>query len=349
MTKVLMVGNAPTVKGGITTVINQFRNFDWNKKDIDLKFIPTYIDKNAIIKILYFIMAYVRIIFVCIFNKPDIIHIHMSYKGSFTRTYFIQKLAMKFKIKNIVHLHGSEFKKWYDTLDEKKKSKVRLLLYRSDKFIVLGNVWNDVIKNIEPNTKTIILKNSVKIPNVKVAFNDKKTLLFLGVLIKRKGAHDLIEALSRIKIKNYKLLIAGSGIEEANLKELVNKYNLNENVEFLGWVDFEGKSKLLANSQILVLPSYNEGLPMSILEAMSYGIPILSTNVGDISTVVINGKNGYLCNPGNVELLSEHLSTLINMQKEQWEVLSNNARETIIKEYSEDEYFKLVEEMYITK
>lgn len=345
MIKVLMVGNSSSVKGGITTVINQFRNYDFEKYDIKLKFIPTYKDNNNVIKILYFIIAYIRILISIIFYKPDIIHIHMSYKGSFSRAYIIQKLSILFKRKNIIHLHGSEFKKWYDSIADRKKEKVRLLLKNANEFIVLGNQWNDIIKEIEPNTNTIVLNNSVSIPETKAKFKKAKTLLFLGVLIKRKGVHDLIESLRGIEETNYKLLIAGTGSEEMVLKELVNKYNL-KNIEFLGWIDTEEKERLLLESQFMILPSYNEGLPMSILESMSYGVPVLSTYVGDIPSVIQNEDNGYLFNSGNIDELRNYLKKIIEMDNENWKNMSTNAVLTIKKFFSEEKYFNHVIKLY---
>ena len=93
-TKVLMIGNDSSVKGGITSVITQLMEYDWNNKNIDMKFIPTYVDKNNIQKIFYFIRAYLNIKKEIRKNGTDIIYMHMSYKGSFTRKYLIQKLLL---------------------------------------------------------------------------------------------------------------------------------------------------------------------------------------------------------------------------------------------------------------
>ena len=346
MTRVLMVGNHGSVKGGITTVINQFREFNFKKNDIIFKFIPTYIDKNNLFKIFYFIFAYIRILIFCIFVRPNIIHIHMSYKGSFTRAYCIQRISCFLGIKNIIHLHGSEFKKWYDSLGDNKKQKVKSLLRDSDVFIVLGEKWNKVIKEIEPETKTLVLSNSIKISNCTTVYRNYKKILFLGVLIKRKGVHDLIEALNKLSNHNYKLIIAGEGVEEDNLKRMVKSYDLEDNVDFVGWINSEDKFKLLSNVQFMVLPSYNEGLPMSILEAMSYGVPVLSTNVGDIPSVV-DENNGFLFEPGDIEKLSDILNYVIQLDEDTWNLFSKNSRETAEKMFSEDNYFDRILNLYI--
>lgn len=315
MVKVLMVGNDPSVKGGITSVINQIMSHDWKADGVDMKFIPTYIETNNFKKILFFAKAYKRIKNQIKDNKPDVVHIHMSYKGSFTRKYLIHKLCKKNNIPDIIHLHGSEFKKWYDTVNEKKKNEIKTLLKEANKFIVLGEKWEHTIEEIEPATNTVVVSNTVPIPNETVKWGEPFKILFLGVLIKRKGVSDLLKATRLLKndfgSEKFRVVIAGSGQEEANLKNECKELGIDDVVDFVGWTDGKKKTKLLKECQMLVLPSYNEGLPMSILEAMSYGMPIVATNVGDISSAVIDGVNGYLVEPGDVNAISTSLIKLI--------------------------------------
>ena len=117
-TRVLMVGNHPSAKGGITSVISQLLAHDWDADGIEMRFIPTYIEAGALKKSLFFAAAYVRICGEMLFHRPDVVHMHMSYKGSFRRKYLIHKLCRRFGVRDVVHLHGSEFQKWYDASDE---------------------------------------------------------------------------------------------------------------------------------------------------------------------------------------------------------------------------------------
>lgn len=352
--KVLMVGNDESVHGGITTVINQFKQYDWKEKDVDLKFIPTYIEGNVINKSLFFLMAYLKIIWYCLIFKPDIIHIHMSYKGSFSRAYYIHKLCYIFKIKDIIHLHGSEFKKWYDEdCDLKKKRKIKTFLRECNKIIVLGKEWEKRILSIEPFAKTVIINNTVSIPDVEAKFNkDEFNILFLGVIIKRKGIYDLLDAISALKEKtdlnNVKFIIAGNGIEEEKVKNKSKNLKIDNYINFTGWIDSIQKKELLKKSQLLVLPSYNEGLPMAILEAMSYGIPIVATNVGDISEAVMNEENGFLIKAGNVEELTDSIFKIINFNQMEWKKFSNNSKKIVKEKFSDEEYFKKFEMIYKT-
>ena len=307
--KVLMVGNSPTVKGGITSVISQLLHHDWKSNGIEMSFIPSYAGGNNTKKILYFLWAYLRIFRKIKTDKPDAVHIHMSYKGSFARANVLHQLCKKNRIPVIIHLHGSEFEKWYDSVDAKKQFKIRTLLSQVSAFIVLGEKWNRIVKRIEPRTKTIVVQNTVSIPKETVQWKSPCCFLFMGVLIKRKGVADLLQAVSNLKekglIENYKFVIAGSGSEEEPLKKMCTDLGLNGFVEFAGWIAEKKKEKLYQATQAMILPSYNEGLPIAILEAISYGMPVIASDVGDISSAVRNHENGVLIRPGDVDALTQ--------------------------------------------
>lgn len=344
-----MVGNDPSVKGGITSVINQIMSHDWKSDGVDMKFIPTYIETNNFKKILFFVRAFQRVKKEIKDNRPDVVHIHMSYKGSFTRKYLIHKLCKKNNIPDIIHLHGSEFKKWYDAVDEKKKNEIRTLLRETSEFVVLGEKWKKTIKEIEPATNTVVVSNTVPIPEETGKWNEPLKILFLGVLIKRKGVSDLLKATRLLKddlgSKKFQVVIAGSGQEEDNLKNECKELEIEDVVNFVGWTDGEKKTQLLKECQMLVLPSYNEGLPMAILEAMSYGMPIVATNVGDIPSAVIDGVNGYLVEPASSIELSRYLFDLIS-NKVLYKKMSKISREICIESYSEQNFFKKLINIY---
>lgn len=348
--KVLMIGNNPKVKGGITTVIAQLLGHDWKQEDIEMRFLPTYIDKGPALKIMYFIGAYFRIFVEMLVYKPDVVHIHMSYKGSFTRKYMVHKLCRLFKVRDIIHLHGSEFKLWYDNSPE-KQAKIRRLLREASAFVVLGNEWNRRIKDIEPKTNTVIVNNTVTIPDRKTEWNDKPfQVLFLGVLIARKGVGDLLDAVALLKreniLENVIFNIAGSGEEEAALKAKCSDLNIDDYVKFAGWTDGDKKRRLLLTNQLMVLPSYNEGLPMAVLEAMSYGLPVVSTNVGDIPTAVKDGVNGFIVEPGDINALKGSLQKFLSMSRDEWQRYSDSSRDIAEKSFSDENYYEQLARAY---
>ena len=114
---------------------------------------------------------------------------------------------------------------------------------------------------------------------------------------------------------------------------------------FPGWVRGEEKDRLLREADVFFLPSYNEGMPMSVLDAMGYGLPVVTTNVGGIPKIVHVGENGYCCNPGDVHSFSESITCILK---------DKNKREYAIREsfnivklnYSLDKHLQYIEKIY---
>ena len=133
----------------------------------------------------------------------------------------------------------------------------------------------------------------------------------MGRIGARKGAFDLIRAFAQLPpVPQSQLWLAGDGeIEQA--RALVAQLNLGERVQILGWIEAEQRSHLLAESDIFVLPSYNEALPMALLEAMAWGLPVVSCPVGGIADFVCSGQNGLLVTSGNLEQLTAALQSLM--------------------------------------
>lgn len=346
--KVLMVGNAPSVKGGITSVISQLLKNNWEKNGIEMIFIPTYIESNIINKLLFFAGAYSKMRKTLKTNKTDVVHIHMSYKGSFMRANAIHKLCKKYNVPDIIHLHGSEFQKWYDSEKKGMQKKIRAMMTECAALLVLGDKWNKIARNIEPQTNTVIVRNTISVPDETVKWKTPCQFLFMGVLIKRKGVDDLLEAIKLLKknggLDNYKFVIAGTGSEEQSLKQMCSYWELNSYVEFVGWADDDKKEKLFRESQIMILPSYNEGLPVAILEAISYGMPVIATNVGDISSAVKDHKNGILIKPGDIKALSK---AIVEVGKQStFEQYSKESKKTAKDVFSDELYYSQLAKLY---
>lgn len=350
--KVLMIGNHSRVKGGITSVISQLLEHNWKEENIEMMFIPTYIETGILAKTVYFFIAYIRILLVMLWNKPNILHIHMSYKGSFVRKYMIHKMCKRFGIKDIIHLHGSEFKQWFDSRDVRMQKKIRKMFRESLAVIVLGEEWNKRIKEIEPLAHTIVVNNTVEIPKQMTTWNLKTfQVLFLGVLIKRKGVSDLIYAISelnheRVLDEKTIFVIAGTGDEEDTIKKLCKELEIEQFVKFNGWTDGMQKKKLLQESQLLVLPSYNEGLPMAVLEAMSYGIPIVATKVGDVPEAVEDGANGFLYHAGNINELKNCLKVMLQLTENEWQMYSAKSRDKAQRQFNDAKYYRKIAKVY---
>lgn len=348
--RVLILGSDSSVKGGITSVINSFLSYDWNEIDVEL--LPTYIEGHSLNKILFFIKSIIKYLLKLMRDEFDIAHVHMSYRGSFFRKLLIIKLTNLFNKKVILHLHGSEFEIFYNSSNAVVKNLIKNIFECSDRVIVLGRQWKNIVEKISPKSKIEVFNNAIEIPNYTAKWsNDKINILFLGVLIKRKGIYELIEAIKllddsgEVKSKKLNFIICGSGQEEKNIKSLIDKYNLKNCINMVGWVDGNLKVELLKKSQLFVLPSYNEGLPMAILEAMSYGLPVVSTDVGSISEVVIDNETGKIIKKVDPLMIARCISEMISSYPI-WKNYSIKSKKIVSDKFNESKYFVEIENLY---
>jgi len=138
-------------------------------------------------------------------------------------------------------------------------------------------------------------------------------ILFLGLLEQRKGCHLLLEAAGRLaqRGRTFRLVIGGSGPEDQPLRQQAHHLGLDDRVEFLGWVSRQDAAEVFQSGDIFVLATYSEGLPNALLEAMACGLPVVTTPVDGIPSVVDDGENGFLIPPGDVDALTEALDKLL--------------------------------------
>lgn len=326
MEKILMIGPARNVKGGMTTVVDNYYNYGLDK-EVELKYIETINDSSKISKLFKEIKGMHE--FKKNINKYDIVHIHMASRRSTFRKGKYLRIAKKHNKKVIIHIHGAEYKEFYNECNENKKKYVRETLALADCIIVLSEEWKEYFKNLVDEKKIIVMYNSILLPKDFKKNLDSCNILFLGRIGRRKGIYDLLDVLKQIICihPEIKLYVGGDG-EVDNLIKIIKTDNLEKNVEYIGWVKGEDKERLLKKCSFYILPSYNEGMPMSILEAMAYKNVTISTNVGGIPKVIINNENGIIINPGDKETLYKELLRLIENSDERVR-LSFNARKTI--------------------
>lgn len=322
---VLMIGPARNVKGGITTVVNSYFEAGLDKK-VNLKYIETTNDKNIILKGFKMIKGYIE--FLLSIDKYDIVHIHTASRRSFWRKRLYINKCYKKKKKIIVHIHGGAFKNFYEESNNNRKKRIIETLNKANKIIVLSKEWKNFFGKIVDENKIEVIYNSVEVPEDFKKDFGKKRILFLGRFDEKKGIFDLLDVMTEIaKIDSDAKLYIGSNERKEKVNKIIKEYKLNNNVEYLGWVDEKLKKEVLKEATIFVLPSYYEGMPMSVLEAMAYKNIVISTNVGGIPEIIENGYNGFLIEPGDKKELFNKIEKIINSDKKN--EMSDNARATV--------------------
>jgi len=310
MSDILMVG--PDSRGGITSVIKLYLKSELKNR---IKFISSYTDGNIFLTMYNFLFFLIKFSWNLLFNhKIKIVHAHSASKGSFIRKAIVLCISKFFNKKVILHIHGAGFNVFYDNSNIFMKNFISIILDKADVILVLSEQWKSDISKKCTNKNIVVLYNPIIIKN---NYSDKNIqngveIVSLGRIGKRKGSYDIIKAAKILKarcINNVKIKLFGDG-EVEKAQKIINENGLEYIISVSNWISYEEKDNVLKNSHIYLLPSYHEGLPMSILEACAFGLPVISTPVGGIPEFIKDGINGFLVNPGDYKTLAEKIEFL---------------------------------------
>ncbi len=239
---------------------------------------------------------------------------------SFFRDALFAKRLNKNKIPFMLFFHGwqLDFEK---KVDQKYKNFFLHSLGQAQKIFVLSSDFKKKI--LEWGYKGEVVIETTNVDSVliddfsmeeklqRISTTPKRKILFLARLLREKGVFELVQAFEEIltRIDNCELIIAGSGKDYEELKKRVID---NNNITVVGYVQGKNKVNLYSESYIYCLPSYSEGLPISVLEAMAFGLPVITTKVGGLKDFFQDGKMGYFVNPRNVDQLVRKLELLLS-------------------------------------
>lgn len=334
---VLMVGPHPRMMGGMATVIGGYMDGGLFER-ITCRFVSTYRDGGYATKALAALDGWTRILYrLCTMDAP-LVHIHLGQRASFWRKSAVCLMAKALRRPYLLHVHGSEFMQFHD--DEcgpRARRFVASILRDAALVLALSDEWRRNLLRICPDANIEVLTNAVPLPareQLRRRRNDVPTVLILGRLGRRKGTFDLLEAFARIADRHprARLVCAGDGeIEEARAR--AERLGIADRVSCPGWLDADAARDALASASIFVLPSYAEGLPMALLEAMSWELPPITSPVGGIPQVIHHGENGILVEPGDIDALAAAQDRLLTDAAER-ERLGKAARRTVEESFS---------------
>lgn len=309
---VLMVGVDEGRIGGMWSVAETYIKDESYNKFVNLKYVATSTGGSKFKRAIKMISGYLKIVAYMLRRNIDIVHIHMAEKGSVYRKGFVIKLAKLFKIKTVVQMHAGPIMSWYNTLGDRQKTRVKEILNSPDKLLVLGNYWKEQLCEIVPNNKIEVLYNGTDCALDNRYNVNGNYITFMGMITKRKGAYDLINAVKLIDkdLPNYIKIILCGFDEENKAKEYARGLNLIHQILFPGWIDREKKNEILLNSCICVLPSYFEGLSMTVIESIAYGVPIVATNISTMPEII--GDEIHMVIPGDINDLAMTIKDLVS-------------------------------------
>jgi glycosyltransferase involved in cell wall biosynthesis len=316
--KVVMIGPSLRQQGGMATVENLILNQSF--ENFKIEHVSSHAEGNVGLKLFIFLRALILLICKILFQDIDVIHSQLAEKGSVWRNVIFVLIATCFRKPSVIHAHGCEFHIFYRKLPNFLRAVVSYAFRQSCYFLALSESWRTFYIQecgLDPE-QVLVLMNPIELPQELPGRNCHcpVRILFLGRLGPRKGVFDLLQAFAALPqecITQSELILAGDG-EIERTQSMVEALNLVGRVKVVGWVNADQKKHLLSEAAFLTLPSYNEGLPMAILEAMSWGLPVIATNVGGIPEVIDHGQNGLLIEPGAIQALTEGLEFLIRDQ-----------------------------------
>ncbi|HYG54363.1 MAG TPA: glycosyltransferase family 4 protein [Burkholderiales bacterium] len=242
-------------------------------------------------------------------DNVDIVHLNPSLNANaWWRDFLLLIAAKACGARVVLQKHGGHLERF--AAHPLFAGFMRLALRLPDAIVVLSRAELDSWQAFVPGQRIALLPNGID-PR---PYREKKSApgadlryVYIGRLAAGKGLDESLCALARIRGR---LTIAGGGPEEARLRQLVHDLNLTERVTFAGPVFGEKKIELLRESDVLLLPSYSEGLPYSLLEAMAAGVVPVVTPVGAIPDVVIDGVHGRLVPVRDANAIAKALQEL---------------------------------------
>ena len=309
--------------------------------DFSVRVIVTHTDGGAFKRCATYVRAVTSFLGVLVTRQAVLVHAHVAAHGSFWRKSTFLTLARIFRVPTILHLHASQIRDFYETdCGPFRRRVIRHVLEHASTVIVLSKRLQAYIGTIAPRATTTTIHNFVDISRFEMEAKrasverSSSMLLFLGNIGHRKGIYDLIRALPAISrsIPEVRLVAGGTGEIDAVRRSAI-ELGIEKHVLLPGYVSGPEKFRLLAEAAIYVLPSYNEGVPISILEAMSVGLPIVTTPVGGIPDVIRDGEEGFLVPPGSIDELTRRIIQLLGSEDLR-KRMGENARRRLRTQYS---------------
>lgn len=318
-----------------------YRHFTLGKKDNETR---------NVLWLLRNLASYAHWVYLLLSDKHAIIHFNLALdRRSLIRDSPLIMLARLFRRRVILHIHGGEFLAG-EGMPSWSKAVMRLTL-ACGPIIVLSQMERAMLENRVRDARVFVLPNCIAPDEARVfertyRAEEPLTMLFLGRITVNKGIDVIYRALqaSRRKGTRFRFVMAGAGPEQGLYVERFRNL-LGEDFDFRGVVAGAEKTEVLKTCNILLLPSFFEGMPMALLESMAFGLVPITTNVGSISTVVKHGTNGIIVHRQAPQEIVDAIDRLA-ADREYMHMLSRNSRQYVLRNCVPEAYFEQLNTIY---
>ncbi len=306
-----MLGAAPETRGSIAAVVEAYRAHGLFRR-WPIEYIASHGDGSRSERFLTAVRALRRFGELLARERRVAVHLHTAARANFWRDlpYMLASIAAGRPL--LLQLHGAGFERFYDRCDTAARAVIRFVLERAASVIVATDSRRSWVRSICRNANAVVVPNPVMPIDVAPAPGKRNMILFLGKLQPSKGIFDLLQAVAAVRatVPGVRVVCAGDG-ERMAVARHAERLGIADAVKFTGWVGPSGKRALFENAAVLALPSYDEALPMSLLEAMSAGVPVIASPVGGIQEAVVEGVTGFLVAPGDTQTLERLLRRVL--------------------------------------
>jgi glycosyltransferase involved in cell wall biosynthesis len=306
-----MLGAAPETRSSIAAVIDAYRAHGLFKR-WPIEYLASHSDRTPLEQVKMTLSALWRLVSTIARYRRVALHVHTAARASFWRDCLFMGVALAARRPLIVQLHGGGFEQFYDSAGSGARALIRFFLQRAACVLVPSESLRVWARGVAREARISSVPNPVPGPRETADPRHPNLVLFLGRMEATKGIFDLLQSVAALRaaLPDVRLVCAGDGDRHA-VARYAERLGIADAVKFTGWVGPSGKRALLESAAVFVLPSYSEGLPMSLLEAMAAGVPVIASPVGGIPEVVVDGVSGYLVAPGDIATLHRLLRKLL--------------------------------------
>ncbi len=249
-------------------------------------------------------------------GRLAVVHLNLAERGSVYRKAVLLAATKLVGGRVLLHLHAAQIVQFHRSMGGAGRGLLRWMFRGADQCVVLGEVWQRWVMDtfdVKSNRISIIYNGvpatvaAPRTPQPDAPFR----LLFVGNLLERKGVSDLLRAFAGLRAHRIELTMAGGGPVET-YRTMAADLGIGDRVRFTGWMSQDAARALMVASNALILPAYDEGLPLVILEALASRTPVICTPVGSIPEVLEDRRTALFVTPGDQPGIEAAILTLVN-------------------------------------
>lgn len=343
--RILMLGAAPETRGEISAVVDAYRASGLFAR-WPLHYVASDGDGGALEGTRHALKAAREVIGAMASIGRIALHVHAEAYGSFWRHAGFVVTAAAARCPVLLQLHGGDFERFHDDSSAEARRIIRFVLECADGVAVACESQRAWIASIARKARVACVPNPATPPSQPQQDRRENLVLFLGRLTGAKGVFDLLGAVAAVRdaVPDITLVCAGGG-DRAAVARVAEKLGIADAVKFTGAVGPSGKRALLESAAVFVLPSYRDALPISLLEAMAAGVPVIASPVGAIPEAIVDGVSGFLVAPGDLGTLSRTLHKVL-LDSALAARIGAAARESVRRRYAPEKVLPQLEELY---